>query len=341
MDSIPENPDKLLFRALETALRKRKALTDPVAACRLFNGFTEGFPHIALDRYAQTLVIHSYAKYGETLPEKTFRKIAGTVCDSGQPIEAVLLKERFAPEPERKRGRLLSGNVCADQIMENGVRHAIDLRLNRDCSFYLDSADLRTWLFRQSSGRKVLNTFAYSGSYGTAALCGGAVQVVQTDLNSGFFSPFHRSLALNGLNASCTEFIAGDFFRVSAALRKQSRLFDIVILDPPFFSSTRSGTVDQLNRSFALVNKIRPLVADGGKIVLVNNALFLSGHEFIAQINKYLTGDYLTIGERIHVPDSFFGGTIETGALPSDPAPFNYATKIIVLDITRKDRQKS
>lgn len=327
-----------LERLLAFSLEQRDNPIDPQAACRLFNGFSEGFPVLAVDRYADTLVIHDFSKKA-ALPNDLFETILTTMRNFGQPFHSVLLKQRFSPEPERRRGTLLMGETPADRVCEGKLFHAVDLRLNRDCSLYLDSARLRQWLTDHSAQKTVLNTFAYTGSYGTAALAGGAKQVVQTDLNAGFFQLFKRSLKLNKFPAEKSEFVAGDFFRVSSAMRREHRLFDLVILDPPFFSKTNSGVVDQLARGFALVNKIRPLVADGGKIVFVNNALFLSGKEFLQQIEQFLVDDYLKIGERIEVPASFFG-KVSTAVYPADPTPFNHPTKIILLEITRKDGQK-
>lgn len=327
-----------LERLLAFSLQQRDNPIDPQAACRLFNGFSEGFPNLAVDRYADTLVIHDFSK-NTALPNDLLETILTTMRNFSQPFHSVLLKQRFSPELERRRGTLLMGKTPADRVREGKMFHAIDLRLNRDCSLYLDSAGLRRWLMDHSAEKTVLNTFAYTGSYGTAALAGGAKQVVQTDLKAGFFQLFERSLKLNKFPAEKSEFVAGDFFRVSSAMRKERRLFDLVILDPPFFSKTNSGVVDQLARGFALVNKIRPLVADGGRIVFVNNALFLSGKEFMRQIEQFLVEDYLKIGECIEVPTSFFGN-VSTAVYPADPTPFNHPTKIILLEITRKDSQK-
>ncbi len=328
----------VLEHLLALSLQRRDNPIDPLAACRLFNGFSEGLPVLTVDRYADTLVIHDFSK-NAALPNDLLETILTTMRNFNQPFHSVLLKQRFSPEPERRRGTLLMGETPADRVREGKMFHAIDLRLNRDCSLYLDSAGLRQWLMDHSAEKTVLNTFAYTGSYGTAALAGGAKLVVQTDLNAGFFQLFERSLKLNKFPAEKSEFIAGDFFRVSSAMRRERRLFDLVILDPPFFSKTNSGVVDQLTCGFALVNKIRPLVADGGKIVFVNNALFLSGKEFIRQIEEFLADDYLKIGERIQVPVSFFGKS-STAVYPADPSPFNHPTKIILLEITRKDGQK-
>ena len=89
----------------------------------------------------------------------------------------------------------------------------MELRLNKDCGFYLDSALLRKWLLANAAGKRVLNTFAYTGSLGMSAAAGGASKVTQTDLNPNYLKE----------TAPEIEYIMGDFFRVTAALRQIGR----------------------------------------------------------------------------------------------------------------------
>ena len=87
----------------------------------------------------------------------------------------------------------------------------------------------------------------------------------------------------------------------------------------------------------SLINKVRPLINDGGYLVAVNNALFLSGNDYIEALEALCTEGYLQIEELIPVPDDFTGYTqTRLRSLPVDPAPFNHATKIAVLKVRRK-----
>jgi 23S rRNA (cytosine1962-C5)-methyltransferase len=87
-----------------------------------------------------------------------------------------------------------------------------------------------------------------------------------------------------------------------------------------------------------LLNKARPLVADGGQLVLVNNALFVSGAEQMALIEAACSDGYLTLERTIAVPDDVVGlSPSSSAALPADPAPFNHPTKIAILAVKRKD----
>lgn len=323
--------DRLIVKILNAAAQRPHV---PDGAMRLFNGFYEGFPELSVDRYADTIVFHSFAKNG--LPETLLSELGNAFRDF-MGIRSILLKERFAEAPEARSGVYLQGERGADRIREFGVEYPIDLTLNRDCSFYLDAAHLREWLIRSSAEKSVLNTFAYTGSLGLAALSGKAHCVVQTDRNPAFLRLADDEARRMGVPSEHYQSIAADFFSLMTQLRKEERLFDIVILDPPFFSQTERGRVDQQSGFLTLINKIRPLVADGGTLFIVNNALYLSGADFVAKLTAELPKEYVTLGEPIPVPQSFIGFNVHTAHLPADPAPFNHPTKILPLHLRRKD----
>ncbi len=324
--------DTLLESLLTDAVNRRADLFDvpETNAFRVFNGFYEGAAELCVDKYADTAVILWMSKR-ESPSEKAIRRVTELCLERVPGVRNVLFKNRFAAEEAVRKGIMTAGNAPAEGVREWGVDYPVDLRLNKDCGFYLDSALLRKWLLANTAGSRVLNTFAYTGSLGMAAAAGGAEKVTQTDLNPNYLKE----------TAPDIEYIMGDFFRVTASLRRAERLFDLLILDPPFFANARrSGKVDTANGIAGLINKIRPLAADGSRIVVVNNALFLSGRDFMNQLED-LVGDYISIGERIDVPASFFGyaaaGSVK---LPADPAPFNHTTKIAVLNVRRKDGRR-
>ena len=173
-----------------------------------------------------------------------------------------------------KRGRILFGSEPDEEIIEWSIHYKIDLQLNHDSSFYLDCSILRKWLLEHASGKSVLNTFAYTGSLGLAALAGNAEFVFQTDLNPNFLRLFRKSADCNNICRDRYQIIPGDFFRITSSLRHQKKLFNLVIIDPPFFSQTNSGRVDQLQHGIQLINKIRPLASDSGRIIAINNCPF-------------------------------------------------------------------
>ena len=321
---------------LEKALASRSLLLDPPheTAFRLFNGFLEGFPSLALDIYASTLVIHDHADD----PGQNSAVIQETVeflRDKLVWLHAGIIKLRNGRTPQEKNGVLLFGDRPDRRIREHGVWYALDLTLNRDASFYLDTRNLRKWLIENMRGKTVLNTFAYTGSLGVAATAGGAGRVIQTDRSRIFLNLAKYSHSLNGFPVHKADFLAQDFFPAVAHFKSTKQFFDCVIIDPPFFSTTAKGKVDLVHESARLINKVRPLVKDGGTLVAINNALFVSGREYMQTLEALCRDGYLKIRELIPVPQDFIGYEM-IGAPVTDPAPFNHSTKIAVLDVRRK-----
>ncbi len=320
------------------AIQQRLAENLPDAQ-RLFNGFYEGLPGMVMDRYGPTLVIFNHAEPGEH--HAIIQAVSRWALDQLPGITAVLLKERQSADERLKNGVLIAGQSLATTIQEMSVQYALDLQMNQDAGFYLDTRNLRRWLLDNMSGRRVLNTFAYTGSLGVAAGVGGASQVFQTDLNPAVLKIAERSWLLNALPKPLHQHQAGDFFRIVGRLRHQGRLFDCVILDPPYFSVTEAGRVDLQEGTTRLVNKVRPLVGHEGWLVVINNALYHPGSDFMAEIMKLCQSKYLQMESMIPIPPDITGypNTV-VDSPPADPSPFNHPTKIVILKAFRKDQRR-
>lgn len=328
-----------LTTALEAALAARSDRFDArhEAAFRLFSGFTEGCPSLVADVYGQTLVLHNYA---DTPAEADMLVAqAARFYRTRLPwLSAVLVKARYGDTEDAKKGVLLWGTSLTRRVRENWVWYAADLRLNQDASFYLDTRHLREWAKANLAGKTVLNTFAYTGSLGVAALAGGATHVVHLDLKRAFLNVAKDSYVQNGFAINTADFLAGDFWPQVSHLKRDGARFDCILVDPPLFSRTRHGTVDLVESGQRVINKVRPLIADGGYLVTISNALFVSGAQYMAMLEALCADGYLSIEALIPVPQDFIGYAGQDGsALPTDPAPFNHPTKIAVLRVRRKD----
>lgn len=332
-------PDDLKDRLQKSLhLRQEDHSLSESDAYRIFNGFYEGLPGLVVDCYANTILISNHIRQPESLnsPIEQISQFSSTEIPG---IDSVLLKTRHSTDPEERKGRLLQGQALPQQITEHEIRYAIDLRLNQDDSFYPDTRNLRHWLLQNSKQKSILNCFAYTGSLGIAALAGAASAVVQNDINGEALSLAEKSYQLNNFNQVMT-ILKRDFFSAVNALKKSEKLFDIVILDSPFFSSTRYGKVDLQKESVQLINKVRPLVAHEGRLIVINNALYVSGKQFIDEINDLCKTGYVAMESIITIPSDITGypETI-TAKPPVDPAPFNHPTKICVLKVLRKDQK--
>jgi 23S rRNA (cytosine1962-C5)-methyltransferase len=324
---------------LESALDARAESFDArrETAFRLFNGFVEGCPELAIDLYARTLVLHNYADPPHDAQPRLAE--AQAVLLARLPwVRAVVVKPHKAARPVARRGEIVYGEEIDRRVDEGGVWYAIDLLMHQDASLYLDTRNVRRWARQRLSGKRVLNTFAYTGSLGVAAMAGGARRVVHLDRKRAFLNVAKTSYTLNGFPIDKADFRTGDFFTQASRLKRAGERFDCVFVDPPYFSATGQGRVDLARDSRQIVNKVRPLIAHGGLLVAINNALFVSGAEYMATLEALCADGYLSFEERIDVPLDFTGYPVtRAGSPPADPAPFNHSTKIAVLRVRRKD----
>ena len=329
---------ELITPLLEKSCAAREALFDAghKSALRLFNGFTEGCPDLTVDLYTGTAVLTNYAE----APEQGLPLIHAALVflEERFPwLQAGIVKIRNSQSAEERRGKLLFGAAPDRKVQEHGVWYALDLCMNQDASLYLDTRNLRQWAFNHLSGKTVLNTFAYTGSLGVAACAGGARRVVQVDLSRQYLNIAKSSYTLNGFAINKADFIVGDFWAQVSRLKRTGERFDCVLVDPPFFSTTSKGALNLNTDSARLINKVRPLINDGGWLVSINNALYVSGKDYMERLEALCTDGYLKIAELVPVPEDFTGyAQTRSGAPITDPAPFNHSTKIAVLEVKRK-----
>jgi len=336
----PRAPD-----LVATAIAARAALATPPheEAFRLFNGHLEGDPRFVIDAYGRTAVIYHH---GEPLAphDAELAALVERLTANAPWLHVVVVKEREGGTDEERRGRIAYRHPDArgvdESVREHGVAYAVDLLMHQDAGLYLDTRHLRRWLIDTSSGMRVLNTFAYTGSLGVAARAGGAARVVHTDRNPRFLAVAQASYALNGFAVDASDFRPRDFYSFVRGAKLQGDRYDRVILDPPFFSTTRGGTVDLVRHTTRLINKVRPLVRSGGELVLVNNSLFLPGAALMAELEALCATGWLEVERAIDVPEDVTGypATIR-GERVADPTPFGHTTKIVVLTVRHRPLQ--
>ena len=146
-----------------------------------------------------------------------------------------------------------------------------------------------------------------------------------------------KTCRLNHLDEERMKIQPNDFFMEIGGLKKAGLLLDCVILDPPFFSTTARGTVDMVNQGARMINKCRPLIKDGGWLISINNALFVSGKDLQTSNDLLCSDGYLQVEEIINVPEDITGfPQILKGGFPVDPTPYNHPTKITIFKIRRK-----
>ena len=82
-------------------------------------------------------------------------------------------------------------------VEENGLKFIVNLSDYLDTGLFLDHRITRQRVREQSSNKKVLNLFAYTGSFSVYAAAGGASEVVTVDFSKTYLNWAERNMQLN------------------------------------------------------------------------------------------------------------------------------------------------
>lgn len=298
---------------LALALERRAPLfaSADTDAFRLIHRAADGFPLLAVDRFADVLVAHVYGGGAAgRAPIALLRELAEAlkaraVYVKHRPAEASRLtdQERAALAPAAP---LLGEPVDELAAQENGQQYWIRPGAGLSVGLFLDMRETRRWVRSRAAGKTVLNLFAYTCGFGVAAAAGGAAHVVNLDTARPVLEWGRRNYALNGLAAAKEDFIFGDAFDWLARFGRRGQRFDLVILDPPAFSTTRR-TLFSVRRDYAdLAASAARVVAPGGWLVACANSAELALPAFHKQLRAGVTGHPARIARTTHEPELDF-----------------------------------
>jgi 23S rRNA (cytosine1962-C5)-methyltransferase len=153
-------------------------------------------------------------------------------------------------------------------VTEHGVRYLVKPTAGLTVGLFLDMREVRQWLRTASAEKTVLNLFAYTCSLGVCAALGGASRVVNLDLSRPYLEWGKANYALNDLAVDPRDFIYGDAFDWLGRFARRSQRFDLVIVDPPSFSSTPFSVTRDYPRLAAAAARV---VSPGGILLASTN----------------------------------------------------------------------
>ena len=144
--------------------------------------------------------------------------------------------------PERAKDDVV-GETPPDKLIvrETGVPYEVHLRGGINVGLFTDMREHRAGLARFVRGKRVLNTFAYTGALSVAAARAGAAAITSVDLAAGPLAWARANFALSGLDAAAHRWEVSDVFRFLEAERQRGTTHDVIILDPPTVSGVRAS----------------------------------------------------------------------------------------------------
>jgi 23S rRNA (cytosine1962-C5)-methyltransferase len=218
---------------------------------------SDGAPGVIIDRYGNHLVLQTLTLAMD------IRKDAITAAMVDLFGDVVIIERNDAPvrnvEGLELRTGVLRGTLSQIAIEIEGVKLEVDLLHGQKTGFYLDQKHNYGIVAGYAGDRRVLDCFANEGAFALTCARAGAADVTAVEENSANIAAARQNAAHNGLK---TRWVAQDVFRFLRAVEKTGTQYDLIILDPPSFTKTRSGLRDALRgyrelhmRAFKLLSK--------------------------------------------------------------------------------------
>ena len=223
--------------ALKRAIDLRKSMqlfTKENSICRLVHGEGDSLPGLVVDFYNGTAVVqcHSLGMYAN------FEHISnGLIAVLGKSLKAVYSKSSDTlPQRADIVDAYVYGKCETPHIAkEHGVSLSIDWVTGQKTGFFIDQRENRFLLGKYSEGKKVLNTFCYSGGFSLLALKHGASLVHSLDSSKKAIVLTEENVRINGFEDRHGSIVA-DAMEYMKDLPED---YDIIILDPPAFAKHR------------------------------------------------------------------------------------------------------
>lgn len=287
-DKDTEINEEFIRMRVKNAWEYRKKVVD-TSSCRVIFGEADFLPGIVVDKFSDVLVVESLALGIDRFKEQIVNDLKELMAEDGIQIRGVYersdAKVREQEGMERFKGFIGEPFDTKVEIVENGVRYYVDVKDGQKTGFFLDQKYNRQAIGRLCKGAKVLDCFTHTGSFALNAGINGAAHVTGVDASELGVAQARENAELNGLS-NTVEFVCADVFDLLPDLEKKGEKFDVVILDPPAFTKSRSS-IKKAVKGYREINlRAMKLVKDGGYLATCSCSHFMDYELFTQTIGQ-------------------------------------------------------
>ena len=243
------------------ALDYRRRFAD-LNSCRLIFAESDGLPAVIADKFGDVIVVQILCLGMERFKADIVDALAQELSPRGV-YERNDVPVRELEGLSQQTGLLWGEVPDRVEMQENGVRFLVDVKEGQKTGFFLDQKENRAAIAPFVPGMRVLDCFTHTGSFALHAAHYGAAEVTGVDISEHACACALENARLNGVEDrvrfECAN--AFDFLRAHQTAGEQ---YDVVILDPPAFTKTRSAVEGAL-RGYKEINlRGMKLTRDGG-----------------------------------------------------------------------------
>ncbi len=267
-----------IFRRVKEAVDYRRAFAD-LRSCRLIFAESDRLPALIVDSFGGVLVMQCLALGMERFKQDVVDALVEELHPDG-------IWERNDVPVRRLEGLEMTTGLLYGQVpdrvemVENGVHFWVDVKEGQKTGFFLDQKENRAAIAPFVKGKTVLDCFTHTGSFALHAGHYGAREVTGVDI-SGFACEFATENArLNHLEDR-VHFVEANAFDLLSQQSRDGTKYDVVILDPPAFTKTRSA-IASATRGYKEINlRAMKMIHPGGYLITCSCSQHISPEAFM------------------------------------------------------------
>ena len=257
------------------------------SSCRLIFGEADGFPGLTVDKFENILVAQVLSLGTDRVKDIIFRGLTEALAERGYTVDAIYERndvkvrelEGLTQYKDYYRAQGLRDDLGHEvEITENGIKYTVDFVDGQKTGFFLDQKYNRRAVAKIAKGKRVLDCFTHTGAFALNAAT-TADHVTAVDISQTAVDMARRNAALNGFEN--IDFVTANVFELlTEAEREHRRDWDMIILDPPAFTKSRS-TARSAERGYKEINlKAMKLLPRGGYLATCSCSHFMPDDRF-------------------------------------------------------------
>jgi 23S rRNA (cytosine1962-C5)-methyltransferase len=255
---------------VERALRWRQqlGLVGAGNAYRIVHGAGDALPGFTCDVLGSTAVVYTYGEGLKTVGRQVAEAIVGFAK-----LEGAVVKVRARGGASEVTQDVV-GKAPAESLVvtEHDVPFEVHPLGGLNHGLFTDMREQRRGLGRFAAGKRVLNLFSYTGALSVTCARAGAASVTSVDTSAGVQAWARGNFGRSGFGSDARwKFETGDAVRFLARAAKDKERYDLVIIDPPTFSTAR-GAPWTLDRDYP------KLIAQAAAVIPTDGVLWLAAN---------------------------------------------------------------
>jgi 23S rRNA (cytosine1962-C5)-methyltransferase len=275
--------DRFIQQRIEAAWTYRKKL-GYTENCRLVFGEADGLPALIIDKFGDHFVVQTLA-LGMDLWKSAIVNSLHEIFKTEKIYERNDVPVRELEGMTQQKGFLSKPFETKIIVRENGLQFEADLENGQKTGYFLDQQDNRRAIRHIVKDAEVLGAFCYTGSFEVHAGYYGARSVLGLDISENAVAQAVRNAKLNGLEER-VRFETANAFDLLKKWSRESKKFDVVMLDPPAFTKSRENISKAISGYKEINLRGMKLLRSGGFLVTSSCTNLVSPQVFLDTIRS-------------------------------------------------------